>query len=107
MFNLNVSQFSSDVDVFVCVCVWLQVPMAKASILWLVGEYCSLVPKMGPDVLRKAAKNFVNEVHPLFNHPSLATSFLLLPSPIPPLPPPLLPCAGACVCVYACVCAYA
>ncbi|CAI7996336.1 AP-3 complex subunit beta-2 [Geodia barretti] len=37
------------------------VPMAKASILWLVGEYCSLVPKMGPDVLRKAAKNFVNE----------------------------------------------
>ena len=36
--------------------------MAKGSILWLVGEYCSLVPKMGPDVLRKAAKNFVNEV---------------------------------------------
>ena len=56
--------------------------MAKASILWLVGEYCSLVPKMGPDVLRKAAKNFVNEVHPLFNYPSLATSFLLLPSPL-------------------------
>ena len=36
--------------------------MAKASILWLVGEYSSLVPKIGPDVLRKAAKNFVNEV---------------------------------------------
>ena len=65
--------------------------MAKASILWLVGEYCSLVPKMGPDVLRKAAKNFVNEVHPLFNYHSLATSFLLLPFPIPPLPPPLSP----------------
>lgn len=37
------------------------VPMAKASILWLVGEYCSLVPKISPDVLRKAAKNFPNE----------------------------------------------
>lgn len=37
------------------------VPMAKASILWLVGEYSSLVPKIGPDVLRKAAQNFVNE----------------------------------------------
>lgn len=35
---------------------------AKASILWLVGEYCNLVPKIAPDVLRKAAKNFVNEV---------------------------------------------
>lgn len=38
---------------------------AKASILWLVGEYCNLVPKIAPDVLRKAAKNFVNEVRVL------------------------------------------
>ena len=37
--------------------------MAKASIYWLVGEYCSLVPKISPDVLRKAAKAFPNEVH--------------------------------------------
>ena len=36
--------------------------MAKASILWLVGEYCSLVPKISPDVLRKAAKTFTDEV---------------------------------------------
>ena len=36
--------------------------MAKASILWLVGEYCSLVPKIAPDVLRKAAKDFVTAV---------------------------------------------
>lgn len=40
----------------------VQVPSAKASILWLVGEYCTLVPKIAPDVLRKAAKNFCNEV---------------------------------------------
>ena len=39
-----------------------QVPMAKASIFWLVGEYSSLIPKIGPDVLRKAAKSFVTEV---------------------------------------------
>lgn len=39
-----------------------QVAAAKASILWLVGEYCGLVPKIAPDVLRKAAKEFVNEV---------------------------------------------
>ncbi len=39
-----------------------QVPMAKASILWLVGEYCSIVPKISPDVLRKAAKSFTDEV---------------------------------------------
>ena len=36
--------------------------MAKANIYWLVGEYCSLVPKIAPDVLRKAAKAFPNEV---------------------------------------------
>ena len=36
--------------------------MAKASVLWLVGEYCSLVPKIAPDVLRKAAKSFTEEV---------------------------------------------
>lgn len=40
----------------------VQVPSAKASVLWLVGEYCNLVPKIAPDVLRKAAKNFCNEV---------------------------------------------
>ena len=38
--------------------------MAKASVLWLVGEYCSLVPKIAPDVLRKAAKSFTEEVRP-------------------------------------------
>lgn len=43
---------------------WLtcyQVPMARASILWLIGEYCEHVPKIAPDVLRKMAKSFTNE----------------------------------------------
>ncbi|NXJ25440.1 AP3B2 protein, partial [Dicrurus megarhynchus] len=39
----------------------IQVPMARASILWLIGEYCEHVPKIAPDVLRKMAKSFINE----------------------------------------------
>ncbi|XP_039525476.1 AP-3 complex subunit beta-2 isoform X7 [Pimephales promelas] len=39
----------------------IQVPMARASILWLIGEYCEHVPKISPDVLRKMAKTFTNE----------------------------------------------
>ena len=36
--------------------------MARASILWLLGEYCERVPKVAPDVLRKMAKTFGSEV---------------------------------------------
>ncbi|XP_072554582.1 AP-3 complex subunit beta-2-like isoform X1 [Paramormyrops kingsleyae] len=39
----------------------IQVPMARASILWLIGEYCEHVPKIAPDVLRKTAKTFTSE----------------------------------------------
>ncbi|XP_013876457.1 AP-3 complex subunit beta-2 isoform X3 [Austrofundulus limnaeus] len=39
----------------------IQVPMARASILWLIGEYCEHVPRIAPDVLRKMAKSFTNE----------------------------------------------
>lgn len=35
--------------------------MARASILWLMGEYCERVPKIAPDVLRKMAKTFTAE----------------------------------------------
>ncbi|KAL1395446.1 hypothetical protein pipiens_011243 [Culex pipiens pipiens] len=37
------------------------VPAARASILWLIGEYNDKVPKIAPDVLRKLAKSFVDE----------------------------------------------
>ncbi|XP_065572885.1 AP-3 complex subunit beta-2-like isoform X2 [Artemia franciscana] len=37
------------------------VPVARASILWLIGEYCDKVAKYGPDVLRQMAKSFTNE----------------------------------------------
>uniref|UniRef100_A0AAY4EKX2 AP-3 complex subunit beta n=1 Tax=Denticeps clupeoides TaxID=299321 RepID=A0AAY4EKX2_9TELE len=39
----------------------ITVPMARASILWLIGEYCERVPKIAPDVLRKMAKTFTVE----------------------------------------------
>ena len=40
----------------------IMVPMARASILWLIGEYSDRVPKIAPDVLRIMAKSFINEV---------------------------------------------
>uniref|UniRef100_A0A8C2DH28 Adaptor related protein complex 3 subunit beta 1a n=1 Tax=Cyprinus carpio TaxID=7962 RepID=A0A8C2DH28_CYPCA len=39
----------------------ITVSMARASILWLMGEYCEHVPKIAPDVLRKMAKTFTSE----------------------------------------------
>ncbi|XP_067666923.1 AP-3 complex subunit beta-2-like isoform X2 [Haliotis asinina] len=39
----------------------IMVPMARASILWLIGEYSERVPKIAPDVLRKFAKSFIQE----------------------------------------------
>lgn len=40
---------------------FITVPQARASILWLLGEYSHRVPKIAPDVLRKMAKTFINE----------------------------------------------
>nr|XP_057920069.1 AP-3 complex subunit beta-1 isoform X1 [Doryrhamphus excisus] len=39
----------------------ITVSTARASILWLMGEYCERVPKIAPDVLRKIAKTFTVE----------------------------------------------
>jgi len=39
----------------------ITVARAKGAILWLIGEYCDKVPKIAPDVLRKAAKVFIQE----------------------------------------------
>ncbi|CAF5044764.1 unnamed protein product, partial [Rotaria socialis] len=37
------------------------VPAARASILWLIGEYSDRISKLAPDVLRKMAKSFPDE----------------------------------------------
>ncbi len=39
------------------------VPTARASILWLIGEYSDRISKLAPDVLRKMAKTFPDEVY--------------------------------------------
>ncbi|KAM9693657.1 AP-3 complex subunit beta-1 [Trichechus inunguis] len=39
----------------------ITVPVARASILWLIGENCERVPKIAPDVLRRMAKSFTSE----------------------------------------------
>lgn len=44
----------------------IKVPMARASILWLIGEYSERIPKVAPDVLRKMAKSFSSEVCEFF-----------------------------------------
>lgn len=36
-------------------------PAARSAILWVLGEYSELVPKIAPDVLRKMAKSFSSE----------------------------------------------
>eukprot|EP01132_Coremiostelium_polycephalum_P011829 gene11829-14469_t len=39
----------------------LQVPAARSAIIWVIGEYCTKVPLVAPDVLRKLAKSFSDE----------------------------------------------
>lgn len=51
--------------------------MARASILWLLGEYCERVPKVAPDVLRKMAKSFGSEVN---TSTTLTSTNLLIPT---------------------------
>lgn len=61
----NIIKPTSVFEIYMYFNIWFnlrpQVPMARASILWLIGEYCEHVPKIAPDVLRKMAKSFTNE----------------------------------------------
>lgn len=40
----------------------ITVAQARAAILWLLGEHSQKVPTIAPDVLRKMAKTFPDEV---------------------------------------------
>lgn len=40
----------------------ITVAQARAAILWLLGEHSQKVPDIAPDILRKLAKTFVDEV---------------------------------------------
>jgi AP-3 complex subunit beta len=39
----------------------IKAPAARASIVWMVGSYHHLVPKIAPDALRELAKSFKTE----------------------------------------------
>lgn len=45
----------------------ITVAQARAAILWLLGEHSEKVPKLAPDVLRKMAKTFPEEVNCYIN----------------------------------------
>lgn len=47
----------------------ITVAQARAAILWLLGEYSRGVTYIAPDVLRKIAKTFTQEVS-LSNNPN-------------------------------------
>ena len=38
-------------------------PKARASIIWVIGEYNSHIPLLAPDIFRTLAKSFTSEVH--------------------------------------------
>ena len=39
----------------------IRAPMARASIVWMLGSYHELVPKLAPDALRELVKSFKTE----------------------------------------------
>lgn len=40
----------------------ISIPMARASIIWVIGEYSENVPLLAPDTLRILTKSFTDEV---------------------------------------------
>ena len=40
----------------------LKVPLARASVVWIIGEYRDKIPEVAPDALRELAKTFCDEV---------------------------------------------
>ncbi|CAF2484524.1 unnamed protein product [Rotaria sp. Silwood2] len=61
LLQINPSQYSDIIKHIVRMVDKVTVPTARASILWLIGEYSDRVSKLAPDVLRKMAKTFPDE----------------------------------------------
>lgn len=59
------TQAADPKDIIICMVRLLDsitVAQARAAILWLLGEHCKSVNCLVPDVLRKLAKTFSEEV---------------------------------------------
>ncbi|CAF0807411.1 unnamed protein product [Adineta ricciae] len=61
LLQINPSQYSEIIKHIVRMVDKVTVPTARASILWLIGEYSDRISKLAPDVLRKMAKSFPDE----------------------------------------------
>lgn len=40
----------------------VRVPLARASVVWIIGEYREKIPELAPDALRTLARGFPSEV---------------------------------------------
>ena len=47
----------------------VEVPMARASCVWVVGEFAQHMKRLAPDVLRRLAQSFTREVGSSFCGP--------------------------------------
>ncbi|CAF1526244.1 unnamed protein product [Rotaria magnacalcarata] len=61
LLQINPSQYSDIIKHIVRMVDKVTAPAARASILWLIGEYSDRISKLAPDVLRKMAKSFPDE----------------------------------------------
>lgn len=61
LLQLNPTEYKSYIVSLSRILDKVTVPMARASILWLIGEYSEHVQKFAPDVLRKFAQTFGQE----------------------------------------------
>ncbi|CAF3835359.1 unnamed protein product [Adineta steineri] len=61
LLQINPSQYGDIIKHIVRKVDKVTVPTARASILWLIGEYSDRISKFAPDVLRKMAKIFPDE----------------------------------------------
>ncbi|KAJ3108834.1 AP-3 complex subunit beta-1 [Phlyctochytrium planicorne] len=43
----------------------ISIAAARASIFWLIGQYCTIIPEDAPDVFRQGAKSFSSEETPV------------------------------------------
>ncbi|CAF2695586.1 unnamed protein product [Rotaria sp. Silwood2] len=61
LLQINPSEYNEIIKHIVRMVDKVTVPIARASILWLIGEYSDRISKLAPDVLRKMAKSFADE----------------------------------------------
>ena len=54
----------------------LKTPTARADVYWLVGQYCTHILPIAPDLLRLGVKDFISEASCLFFPSTLSCTML-------------------------------